>query len=82
MRFSTRLMAIALGCVVALPAAAQQITGAGSTLVYPILWKWSEAYKGQRRADQLPVDRFGRRNRPDQGRDRGFSARPTHPTAR
>jgi phosphate transport system substrate-binding protein len=44
MRFSSKLVAIALGCVVALPAAAQQITGAGSTFVYPILSKWSEAY--------------------------------------
>ena len=44
MRFSTRLIAVALGCVLALPAAAQQITGAGSTFVYPILSKWSEAY--------------------------------------
>ena len=44
MRFSTRLFATALGCMAALPAAAQQITGAGSTFVYPILSKWSEAY--------------------------------------
>jgi phosphate transport system substrate-binding protein len=44
MRFSIRLVAIALGCVMALPAAAQQITGAGSTFVYPILSKWSDAY--------------------------------------
>ena len=73
MRFSTRLIAAALGCVLALPAAAQQITGAGSTFVYPILSKWSEAYnKLERRPGQLSVDRFWRRHRPDQGRHRRF----------
>ena len=44
MRFPSTLAAIALGCAIALPAAAQQMTGAGSTFVYPILSKWSEAY--------------------------------------
>ena len=39
-----KLIAIALGCAISLPAAAQNITGAGSTFVYPILSKWSEAY--------------------------------------
>jgi phosphate transport system substrate-binding protein len=44
MRFTAKLLAVALTCAMALPAAAQQITGAGSTFVYPILSKWSEAY--------------------------------------
>jgi phosphate transport system substrate-binding protein len=44
MRFTAKLLAVALICATALPAAAQQITGAGSTFVYPILSKWSEAY--------------------------------------
>lgn len=48
----TRLRPVVLGCTIAistaaLPAAAQQITGAGSTFVYPILAKWSEAYSKQ-----------------------------------
>lgn len=49
MSLRKKLRAIALGCAIvsasaALPAMAQQITGAGSTFVYPILAKWSEAY--------------------------------------
>lgn len=44
MRIAIRLMAIVLGCALALPASAQQITGAGSTFVYPVLSKWSAAY--------------------------------------
>ncbi len=44
MRFTSKLFAAALCCVLATPALAQQITGAGSTFVYPILSKWSEAY--------------------------------------
>ena len=44
MKRTSMVLAMALGCAVALPAAAQQITGAGSTFVYPILSKWSEAY--------------------------------------
>ena len=37
------LLAIALGCAVAMPVAAQQITGAGSTFAAPIYGKWAEA---------------------------------------
>jgi phosphate transport system substrate-binding protein len=44
MRFTSKLFAAALCCMLATPALAQQITGAGSTFVYPILSKWSEAY--------------------------------------
>ncbi len=45
MRLRTALFfALSLGWVAALPTAAQQITGAGSTFVYPVLSKWSEAY--------------------------------------
>ena len=40
-----KLAAAALAAsVLAAPAGAQSITGAGSTFVYPILSKWSEAY--------------------------------------
>lgn len=44
MRLISTLFAAFLGCVAAAPSFAQQITGAGSTFVYPILSKWSEAY--------------------------------------
>ncbi len=38
------LLVAASICATTLPAAAQQITGAGSTFVYPILAKWSDDY--------------------------------------
>ena len=38
------LLAAALVCAATLPSAAQQITGAGSTFVYPVLAKWSNDY--------------------------------------
>ena len=44
MRFKATLLAAALICATALPVAAQQITGAGSTFVYPVLAKWSADY--------------------------------------
>jgi phosphate transport system substrate-binding protein len=45
MRSTLKLLVLGFCCAVALPAfAQQQITGAGSTFVYPILSKWSEAY--------------------------------------
>jgi len=44
MKLITRLVALALGCAVAFPAAAQQITGAGATFPYPIYSKWSDVY--------------------------------------
>ena len=44
MRFISKLLVAALCCALAAPALAEQITGAGSTFVYPILSKWSEAY--------------------------------------
>ena len=44
MKFNQILLAGALSLASAMPAAAQQITGAGSTFVYPILSSWSEAY--------------------------------------
>jgi phosphate transport system substrate-binding protein len=50
MQLVTRTLAIAIaGCVAAinLPAAAQQITGAGATFPYPIYAKWSEVYSKQ-----------------------------------
>ncbi len=44
MTFKATLLAAALACAAILPAAAQQITGAGSTFVYPVLAKWSDDY--------------------------------------
>jgi phosphate transport system substrate-binding protein len=44
MRLISTMFAATLCCATALPALAQQITGAGSTFVYPILSKWSDAY--------------------------------------
>ena len=44
---SNTLAAAALACGFALPAAAQQITGAGATLPAPVYAKWVEAYKAQ-----------------------------------
>lgn len=44
MSLMTRLLpAAALGCALALPAAAQQITGAGATFPNPVYQKWGEA---------------------------------------
>jgi phosphate transport system substrate-binding protein len=45
MRPTSGLVAIAIGCAVALPAAAQQITGAGATFPAPVYTKWGEAAK-------------------------------------
>ena len=42
-----RAASLALATVVAVPAMAADITGAGSTFAYPILSKWAEAYKKQ-----------------------------------
>ena len=47
MNFKATLVAAAMACAAALPAAAQQITGAGSTFVYPVLAKWSDTYSKQ-----------------------------------
>lgn len=45
MKVWSKVCAVALGCVIAVPAfAAEQITGAGSTFVYPVLSKWSDSY--------------------------------------
>ena len=46
MKFTTMLLAsAALTCALALPAAAQQITGAGATFPAPVYTKWGEAAK-------------------------------------
>jgi phosphate transport system substrate-binding protein len=44
MRLTSGLVVFVLGCATAVPSFAQQITGAGSTFVYPILSKWSDTY--------------------------------------
>ncbi len=44
MKFRHSLLAAAISLALSLPAAAQQITGAGSTFVYPVLSSWSDAY--------------------------------------
>jgi phosphate transport system substrate-binding protein len=58
MKLSSALSAIVLSCALALPAAAQQITGAGSTFVYPVLAKWSQAYN-QKTGVQLNYQSIG-----------------------
>ena len=45
MKHLTALVVAGLLASTALPAAAADITGAGSTFVYPILAKWADAYK-------------------------------------
>ncbi len=48
MKLAPKLLALALTCAASLPAMAQQqITGAGSTFVYPVLSAWSDAYSKQ-----------------------------------
>jgi phosphate transport system substrate-binding protein len=44
MRLASKIVEALLACGIIFPAAAQQITGAGSTFVYPILSKWSAEY--------------------------------------
>jgi phosphate transport system substrate-binding protein len=44
MQFKKSLLAAAMSLAFAMPAMAQQITGAGSTFVYPVLSSWSGAY--------------------------------------
>ncbi len=49
LKLTSKLLAVALACAASFPALAQQqITGAGSTFVYPILSAWSEAYSQQK----------------------------------
>ena len=42
--FKSRLVALALAGVIALPASAAEITGAGATFIYPLISKWSADY--------------------------------------
>ncbi len=45
MKLTPKILALALSCAASFPALAQQqITGAGSTFVYPVLSAWSDAY--------------------------------------
>ncbi len=49
MKFTPTLLAMALTCAASFPAIAQQqITGAGSTFVYPVLSAWSDAYSKEK----------------------------------
>ena len=49
MKFTPTLFAMALACAASVPAVAQQqITGAGSTFVYPVLSAWSDAYSKEK----------------------------------
>ena len=46
------LRTIAVACLLAataVPASADEITGAGSTFVYPVLASWADAYRKSRR---------------------------------
>ena len=72
--FKTMIAAVAgvaAAAVISASAFAGDITGAGATFPYPIYSKWAAAYKTEdRHRLELPVDRFGRRHRTDQGEDR------------
>lgn len=46
MRHLSKVLVAALGCAVASPAVAQQITGAGATFPAPLYQKWGEAARG------------------------------------
>ena len=48
MRRVSLLIALVLGCATAFSAAGQPIHGSGSTFVYPVMAKWSEAYQRTR----------------------------------
>jgi len=41
MKVLAAVIALAFGCLTAMPAAAQQITSVGSTSVYPVLVRWA-----------------------------------------
>lgn len=43
---------IALVCLASVPAHSTETSGAGSTFVYPLLWKWIEIYKSKS-ADEI-----------------------------
>ena len=52
-------------------ALAADISGAGSTFIYPVFAKWADTYKtDDQHRPQLPVDRFGRRHQAGQRQDR------------
>ncbi len=59
MRLTPKLLAVALACAITFPAAAQQITGAGSTFVYPILSSWSDAYSKQKAGIRVNYQSIG-----------------------
>ena len=48
MRCVSLAIALVLGWAATFPAAGQQVSGSGSTFVYPVLAKWSEAYQRTR----------------------------------
>ena len=48
MRCVSLAIALVLGWAATFPAAGQQVRGSGSTFVYPVLAKWSEAYQRTR----------------------------------
>ncbi len=58
MKFFTSVLAIVLAAL-PLAAGAQQITGAGSTFVYPVLSKWSDAYSKKAAGVQINYQSIG-----------------------
>jgi phosphate transport system substrate-binding protein len=64
---------VAAGLVAASTSAfATDITGAGSTFIYPVLSKWADGYKKESGSavNYLSVDRVGRGHQADPGQDR------------
>jgi phosphate transport system substrate-binding protein len=61
MRRVSLLIAIGLVWATAFPAASQQISGSGSTFVFPVLAKWSDAYQeaGHERVEYQPIGSSG-----------------------
>jgi len=61
MRRASLLIAIGLVWATAFPATGQQISGSGSTFVFPVLAKWSDAYQkaGHERIEYQPIGSSG-----------------------
>ena len=81
MKLATAFVTLAVGCAVAFPAVAQQITGAGATFPAPIYTKWGEAAKAA-----VVVVKLDRLSRDAASRDRSSLAelrriRLSHETA-
>lgn len=61
MHQTSRVIVFAISCMIGQPAAAQQISGSGSTFVYPVMAKWAAAYEKVSRVhvDYRPIGSSG-----------------------